>query len=195
MESMMFYFVLDYKKNYRYFSSESVSQPQIQFSRLQGIWEVAKQKLMLLPKRILSQEQAFGRIPPVMGEKIVIYFSGNLSPKKIHRRFFFFLQKKRTQHVLLLVGEAILLPISGLMALIPGPNVFFGVLALIMYTHWQAFRGISRLSKNEYEFSPAPELKKWEQAVEDKNEGEYLVILDELETELGVKNLSKILWK
>ncbi|MFC2158166.1 hypothetical protein ACFLT9_10050 [Acidobacteriota bacterium] len=192
---MKFYFVLDHKKNYRYFSSEPVSQPQVQFSRLQGIWELAKQKLMLLPKRILSQEQAFGRTPPVDGEKVVIQFSGNSSQKKVHRRFFFFLQKKRTQHTLLLAGEAILLPISGLMALIPGPNVFFGVLALIMYTQWQALKGINRLSKNDYEFTEAPELKRWERAVDNKNEEEYQVVLDELEMELGVKNLSKILWK
>ena len=192
---MKFYFVLDHKKNYRFFSSESLVQPPVKFTRWQDLWEKAKQKLMLLPKRILSEEQAFGRIPPVGGDKVDIRFSGCLSPKKIHRRFFFFLQKKRTQHILLLVGEAILLPISGVMALLPGPNVFFGVLALIMYTHWQALRGINRLAKNDYRFIEAPVLKEWEMAVESRSEEACRGILEGMEEELGVKNLSRILWK
>ena len=155
----------------------------------------AKQKLMLLPKRILAQEQAFSRVRKFEDDTILIYHSGRFEEKKIKRRLFLFIQKQRTAHTLFLIGEAILLPVSGLMALVPGPNVFFGVLALIMLTHWQALRGITSLSRKKHKFIPALSFEEWEMAVNSRSEAELPRILDKIEKEYHLKELRKVLFR
>jgi hypothetical protein len=96
---------------------------------------------------------------------------------------------------LLLIGETLLLPLSGLMALLPGPNVFFGVLALIMYTHWQSLRGINKILKNGYLFSTASHFSKWEKSIYTENDVNLNNTLEKLRKEYNIKNIKKILWK
>lgn len=150
---------------------------------------------MLLPQRILRQEQAFENISRIKTNEISIYFSGKDSERKIRILFFLFLQKQKTKHLFLLIIETILLPLSGLMALIPGPNVFFGILALIMITHWQAFRGINRLGKKTLSFTSSVSLKEWEQALAKKNLTAFPAALKKIEQEFGLNDIQKILYK
>ncbi len=192
---MQFFFVKDYREKYRYFSAEPFHQIPVRFSRWKGIWEKAREKLMLLPRRILVQEQAFEQILRSEEKKVEILHSGSCDEKRMRTRFFFFLQRQKTKHLLFLVGEALLLPISGLAALLPGPNVFFGILALLMITHWQALRGINRLSKKDCDFIPTPLLKEWEQAILTKSEKAYSRILKKMAEEYHMDNIQKILWK
>lgn len=192
---MKFFFARDHKQKHRYFSSEPLNQIQIKTSRWKEVWEVAKQKLMLLPQRILRQEQAFEKILKIEEKKIQIFHSGRLNEKRIKIKFYFFLQRQRTKHIFLLIGETLLLPISGLAALLPGPNVFFGVLALLMITHWQALRGINRLLRKEHEFIPSSLFKELEQAIESEKEKEVLQILDQIEKKYNLSNIQKVLWK
>lgn len=192
---MRFFFIRDYRHRYRYFSSDPVSQIQIKTSRWKEFWETAKKKLMLLPQRILRQEQAFGKILKFSTDKIQIFYSGKPDKKRIKIRFYFFLQRQRTKHIVLLVGETLLLPISGLAAFLPGPNVFFGVLALLMITHWQALRGINRTLKKTFEFIPSPLLREWEKAQESKKEESYPHIFKKIENEYNLVDIRKVLWK
>ncbi len=62
---MGFFFVVDFRGKFRFFSSQQSQEIQVEFSRLQRIWAAAKQKLMLLPPRILHQEQALVDRRPV----------------------------------------------------------------------------------------------------------------------------------
>lgn len=192
---MRFFFVRDHSRKYRYFSSEPVNQIKVKSSRWQGIWELAKKKLMLLPQRILRQEQAFGKVLKLEEKKIQIFHSGRLDKKRIKIKFYFFLQRQRTKHIFLLIGEALLLPLSGLAVLLPGPNVFFGYLALLMITHWQALRGINRLLKKEYEFISSSLFKDWEQTLKSKKEESFGRILEKIEKEYNLHNIHKVLWK
>ncbi|MDH5465868.1 MAG: hypothetical protein OEY25_00450 [Candidatus Aminicenantes bacterium] len=192
---MRFFFIRDYRHRYRYFSSDPISQIQIKTSRWKEFWELAKKKLMLLPQRILRQEQAFGKILKFNEDKIQIFYSGKPDNKKIKTKFYFFLQRQRTKHILLLVGETLLLPISGLAAFLPGPNVFFGVLALLMITHWQALRGINRTLKKYFEFIPSSLFREWEQAQESKKEESYPQIFKKIENEYNLVEIRKVLWK
>ena len=192
---MRFFFVRDHSRKYRYFSSESVNQIKIKSSRWQEIWELAKKKLMLLPQRILRQEQAFGKVLKSEEKKIQIFYSGRLDKKRIKIKFYFFLQRQRTKHIFLLIGETLLLPLSGLAVLLPGPNVFFGYLALLMITHWQALRGINRLLKKEYEFISSSLFKDWEQTLKPKKEESFGRILEKIEKEYNLHNIHKVLWK
>lgn len=191
----MFFFARDYRQNYIFFSTQPTQEPPLKISRPRKIWEQAQNKLLLLPPRILSQEQAFIRILKIKEEEVKVSTSGCHSERRIKFRFFIFLQKQRTKHILLLIAETLLLPISGLAAFLPGPNVFFAVLALLMVTHWKALRGIGRLRSKKIVFLPRPLLTQWEEAVAAKGEAHYLRLLGEIETEFGLPNMKKILWK
>ena len=192
---MRFFFVRDHSRKYRYFSSETFSQIKIKSSRLKEIWELAKKKLMLLPQRVLRQEQAFGRVLKLEGKKIQVFHSGRLDKKRLKIKFYFFLQKQRTKHIFMLTGEALLLPISGLAIILPGPNVFFGYLALLTITHWQALKGINRLLKKEHEFISSSLFKDWEQTLESKKEESYSQILGKIEKKYNLHDIHKVLWK
>jgi hypothetical protein len=192
---MKFFFVKDHKHKYRYFSTEPIQEIQVKFSRLEKIWNEAKKRLMLLPKKTLSQEQAFMRILKLENNEVKICHSGSVEERKIRHKFYFFLQKQRTKHILLLAGETLLLPISGIAVLLPGPNVFFGVLALLMITHWRASKGISKLLKIDHQFAPVSLLKEWEAEVEANNMENYPLILKKIEKEHNLNNIHKILWK
>jgi hypothetical protein len=192
---MKYFFVQDYRQKYRFFSSEPIQNIQVKFTRLEKLWEEAKKRLMLLPKRILAQEQAFARALKLNEDSVEILHSGRLDEKRLKIKFFLFLQKQRTKHILLLVGEAILLPVSGLLALLPGPNVFFGVLALIMFTHWQALKGINKISRKSRLFMTSRTLNEWEQALLSQKRKNLTAILDKIEEEYNLKDMKKILYK
>jgi len=191
---MDFFFIRDYQHKYRFFTSDPIHPIEVEFSQLKKIWMEAKQKLMLLPKKTLVQEQAFEKVIN-QSEKITILHAGRLNEKKIKKTFFYFLQKQKTKHIVLLVGETLLLPLSGLMAILPGPNVFFGVLALIMYTHWQSLRGISKIFKLGYIFSPDSHFSDWEKSINSETGSNLDNILEKIEKDHNIKNIKKILWK
>jgi hypothetical protein len=192
---MKFFFVQDYRQKYRYFSSEPIQNIQVKFTRMEKIWEEAKKRLMLFPKKILAQEQAFARGLKLNEDSMEILHSGRLDEKRLKIKFFLFLQKQRTKHILLLIGEAILLPVSGLMALLPGPNIFFGVLALIMFTHWQTLKGINKISRKKHLFMTSRTLHEWEQALMSQEAKNLTNILERIEEEYDLKDLTKILYK
>ncbi len=195
METMDFYFVQDFRRNHRFFSSEPAQEIQVEFSKLKKFWKAAREKLMLLPPRILRQEQAFEKILKIDSEEISVHFAQGATPRRIKLRFFFFLQKQRTKHILLLVAEVLLAPVSGLLALLPGPNVFFGVLALLMITHWQAFRGINQLGKKNVRFLPSGLLSEWENLLASGETAGYSLVLDRIEKECKVSDVHRILYK
>jgi hypothetical protein len=192
---MDFYFTRDYREKNRFFSSEPNKDISIPVSRTKRAWEMAQKKLTVLPARSLRQEQAFIHVLKTRDETISIIHSGRRPEKRLALRFFFFLQKQRTRHILLLIGETLLLPLSGLAALLPGPNVAFAALALLMITHWQALKGINRLARKRHRFSGDQRLADWEDAVGSSQESRYAEILEGIENEHGLSGLRKILWK
>jgi len=192
---MEFYFIRDHRQKYRFFSSEPEKVISIPVSRTKKAWELARKKLTLLPQRSLRQEQAFIRCLKVEEETIPVYHSGLRTEKRIRLRFSLFLYKQRSKHILMLIGETLLLPLSGLAALLPGPNVAFAALALLEITHWQALKGINRLGRKKHEFSVAPLFADWEEAVSLSQEDRYAEILQGIETEHPLSGLRKILWK
>jgi hypothetical protein len=192
--TMTFFFVRDYKGRYRYFSSEPAKPVDVKFSKSKEAWELAKKKLMLLPKRTLRMEQAFERALRLKGRPLHILYAGSTGEDKIRFRFSFFLQKQRTRHIVVLVAEALLVPVSGLAALLPGPNVAFYALALLMITQWLALRGIGKTLRAEHEFIPDGPLADWEEAVKAGDEALYPALLDALEERHNIKDVRRILW-
>lgn len=192
---MKFFFTLDYKRRYRFFSSESPKNVQEELSRWKKFWGKAKQKIMRIPQRTLAQELAFQKSLKLKEKNIRIHYSGNGDERIMRKRFFRFLNSQKTKHIFLLIGEILLLPVSGLAAFLPGPNVFFYFLALLIITNWLALRGIIQLRRKNYQFIEAPTLKEWEQSIEEKREKDFPQILKKIERIHQLPHIKKILWK
>lgn len=189
-----FFFVKDWKDEYRLFSTQATTALPADTSWVKKAWEIAKKKLMLLPQRTLRQEQAFARALKVLDDSVRVWH-GHADDKWINARFHFFLHKKRTERLFIVIGEALLIPVTGLLVLLPGPNVAFYAIALLLITHWLAFRGIRRLLRKDHLYETAPVLVDWERAVSDKREEDYPALLERIEKECGVEGVRKILYK
>lgn len=192
---MDFFFVRDHRHRPRFFSAEPLGPLPAKFSKTRKIWEMAKKKVTTLDPRTLLQEQAFERGGRPAEGPVRILHSGRSDDHSVRKRFFFFLQRMRTRHVLILAGEAVILPISGLAALLPGPNVFFYFLAVLMVIQGQALRGITRLLRRDHEFVADPLLAEWEEAVDAQDESRFPALLERLAATHGLSSARKILWK
>jgi hypothetical protein len=192
---MKFFFVHDYKGRCRYFSSDPAKPIQVKFSKSREVWELAKKKLMLLPHRTLRMEQAFERALRFKAGCLPIFHPSSTEESKVRLRFSLFLQKQRTSHIIVLAGEAVLVPISGLAVVLPGPNIAFYALALLMITQWLALRGINRTIRAGHEFIPDPLLAAWEEAVHGGEIERYPEVLASIEKAHNIKDIRKILYK
>ena len=190
---MIFFFTRDFKHKYRYFSTDPAEPIDVQFSKSRRAWELAKKKLLLLPHKTLRQEQAFERALKAGGKPLPILYSRDTDEEKIRFRFSFFLQKQRTTHILVLAGESILLPVTGLAALLPGPNILFYALALLIITQWMALRGINRTIHAEHEFIPDGHLAAWEEAAARGETERFGELIEAIEREHCVNGVAKIL--
>jgi len=188
-----FFFIRDHRHKYRFFSSEPARPLPVKFSKTREIWEVAKKKLMLLPQKTLRQEQAFSRALKLQDPALRIVYSGFSEEKRINLRFRLFLNAHRTKRVLILIGETILLPFAGLAALLPGPNIAFYALALMMITHWQSLRGIRRILQKDHEFVISPVVAEWEEAVKAHNHEAFPRILEKMAREHNLQDIQKVL--
>jgi len=192
---MDFFFIRDYRSRPRFFSAEPLGPLPANFSKTRAVWEAAKKKVTSLNPRTLLQEQAFehgGR--PSQGPLRILH-SGRHDDRTVRARLFFFLQRQRTRHIAILAGEAVLLPVTGLAALLPGPNVIFYFLAILMIIQWQALRGINRIIRSEPELVADPLLAEWEAAVEVRDEARFPELLDRIEKVHGLPSPRKLLWK
>ena len=190
-----FFFVRDYRRKFRFFTADPPRPPDVRRTKARAAWDLAKRKLMVLPQRILRQEQVFARALKMEDKEVRVFFSGAGEETRIGLRFRLFLLKQRTTRILILIGETLILPFTALTMPLPGPNVFFYVLALLMITHWQSFRGIHAFLKKEYAFAETPLLAEWEEAVKAGDETAYLALLARMEAKWGLTDLRKVLWK
>ena len=182
------------KRKFRFFSSDPVRPPELKRSKLKDAWEVAKKKLMLLPQRSLRQELAFAQVGRIPDPEITIRCAALADEEKVNFRFHLFLHKRRTTSLAILIGEGIVLPFTALTMPIPGPNIVFYALALLIITHWQSFRGIRAILKKRHDFEADPLLAEWEEAVKARAVDRYPDILARIEAAHGLQGLRKILW-
>ena len=127
--AMDFFFVRDYRRRPRFFSAGPLGPLPANFSKTRTAWEAAKKKVTSLSPRILLQEQAFEHGGRAGQGPLRILHSGRHDDKSVRTRLHLFLERQKTRHIIVLAGEALLVPITGLAALLPGPNVLFYALA------------------------------------------------------------------
>jgi hypothetical protein len=80
-------------------------------------------------------------------------------------------------------------------AFLPGPNIVFYVLAIVMVVQWQALRGIDRILATEPDFVVDPLLSEWEAAVEARDEARFPELLERIERTHGLPSPRKLLWR
>jgi hypothetical protein len=192
---MDFFFLRDHRRRSRFFSAGPLGPLPANFSKARAVWETAKKKVVGLNPRTLLQEQAFEHAGRPGEGPLRVLHAGRQDDRVVRARLFLFLQRQRTRHVALLVAEAILVPFTGLIALLPGPNIVFYVLAIIMVIQWQALRGLNRFIHREHELVVDPLLAEWEAAVEAGDQARFPALLERLERTHGLPNPRKLLWK
>src|SRR5512136_1358338 len=192
---MDFIFIRDHRHRHRFYAAAPLGPLPANFSKTRAIWEQAKQKVTGLNPRILVQEQAFERGYRPADGLIRILHGGWPDDKSVGTKFFLFLQRQRTRHIAVLAGEAVLLPFAGLAMVLPGPNIAFYVLAVMMVIQWQALRGVNRILHRDHELVADPLLAEWEEAVEAHDEARFPELLDRLERVHNLPSPRKLLWK
>jgi hypothetical protein len=193
--TMQFYFIHDYRGRARFFSSGPLGPLPANFSKTRAVWETAKSKVTGLSPRLLLQEQAFELGGRPGTERLRVLHAGRRDERSARRRLSLFLQRQRTRHIATLAVEAVFVPITGLMAILPGPNVFFYVLAIVMIIQWQALRGINGMLRRDYDLAADPLLGEWEAAVEARDEARFPALLDRLEKVHGLPTPRRLLWR
>lgn len=68
-------------------------------------------------------------------------------PATVHRIFRYWVRKEKAKRILIMIPEALALLFTPLLAMIPGPNVFFYIPFLFFLFHWRSIRGLTRIQK------------------------------------------------
>lgn len=113
-------------------------------------------------RRILAQLEA--HIPPEemllkqmrKAPAIDILYPATLKEPVVRRRFLRFLRRRIHYHTRWLMINFLLLPLTGLMMVLPGPNVFFGWNAYRVISHHLARQGGCRVLRGEVPLSLIP---------------------------------------
>ena len=192
---MDFFFVRDHRRRPRFFAAEPLGPLPANFSKSRAVWEKAKKKVTSLDPRTLLQEQAFEHGGRRDRATLRILHAGLADGPSVRTKFRFFLRRMKTRHIIVLAAEALIVPVTGLAALLPGPNIIFYVLAILMIIQWQAVRGIGRILSKEYEFVVDPLLSEWEAAVEARDTARFPDLLERIEKTHGLPSPRKLLWK
>jgi hypothetical protein len=107
------------------------AEPPAQCQRISRSRAVRRgEKVASLDPRTLLQEQAFEHGGRGDGGPLRILHAGPADGPSVRTRFRFFLRRVKTRHIILLAAEALIVPVTGLAALLPGPNIIFYVLAI-----------------------------------------------------------------
>ena len=94
----------------------------------------------------LSKEYILARLK----EFDIVLRARKKTTKKRARLFFkIWLKKEKAKRLFLIVLEALIIPFTGILALLPGPNFFFYVPALLFYYHLTSYRGLRKIDADE----------------------------------------------
>jgi len=89
----------------------------------------------------LSRQQVLARLAD---HAVVLRVHGRRGRKSIQRAFSLWIRKERGKNLVFMILEALVIPFTGFLAVIPGPNIFFYVPGLLFYFHFTAWRGLRK---------------------------------------------------
>jgi len=76
--------------------------------------------------------------------------------KKIRHTFRLWIQKEKSKRFFCLIFEALVIPFTGFLAILPGPNFFFYVPALLFYYHLISYLGLKKIEVEELDITIIP---------------------------------------
>ena len=94
----------------------------------------------------LSRESILARLKEY---DIVLKTEKKTRPKRVRLLFKIWLNKEKAKRLFLVLIEALVIPFTGILALLPGPNFFFYVPALLFYYHFTSYRGLRKVDVAE----------------------------------------------
>ncbi len=92
--------------------------------------------------KYISKQSAISKIDKF---KIVLECHKSTSEDRLRKIFIFWVEKELGKRIVFMIFEGMILPLTPIMALLPGPNIFFYIPALFFYYHWVSFWGLKRL--------------------------------------------------
>jgi hypothetical protein len=146
-------------------------EPKHRFLRkLESIYESSMQALdnadrgvlLHIKKLIRYLESHIGAEEPLMkqlrkADVVEIVYPPQSQEKWIRRMFRRFIRKQLRYHERWLVINFLVLPLTGVMMVIPGPNVFFGWNAFRLISHYLAREGGKRVQSGQCEIQLEPQ--------------------------------------
>jgi hypothetical protein len=96
--------------------------------------------------KYLSRQQVLANLKHY---QIKIKSSEKKDIKRIRHIFKLWIRKEISKRFLCLLLEALVIPFTGLLAILPGPNFFFYVPALLFYYHLVSYLGLKKIEVEE----------------------------------------------
>jgi hypothetical protein len=93
--------------------------------------------------KYLSHQQVLSNLGQF---KIRIITEDKKDLRKVRQVFKLWIQKEKSKRIICLIIEAILIPFTAVLAILPGPNFFFYVPALLFYYHLMSFLGLKKVN-------------------------------------------------
>lgn len=81
--------------------------------------------------------------------KIILKMPTTLNNNHIKETFNSWIHKEMTKRLGYVIIEGIVLPFTPFLALLPGPNIFFYIPALLFYFHLRSYLGLRKVHANE----------------------------------------------
>lgn len=94
----------------------------------------------------LSKESIMGRLKEY---EITLKTEKSTKDERLEFYFNIWLKKEKAKRLLFVILEALLIPFTGILAILPGPNFFFYVPALLLYYHYTTYRGLRHIDVDE----------------------------------------------
>jgi hypothetical protein len=94
----------------------------------------------------LARQQALARPEKF---RLILEGKSRYRPVTILRIFRYWVRKEKLKRILIMIPEALLLLFTPLLAMIPGPNVFFYIPFLFFIFHWRSLRGLARIRQQD----------------------------------------------
>lgn len=99
--------------------------------------------------RYLSLQRLLGHLP----EYTIEVRAGGMSETDVKEYMGAWMRRKRLRRLFYVIVEALILPFTAFMAVLPGPNVAFYGLFVLFYFHVKAFLSLSRIRVNQLNIS------------------------------------------
>ncbi len=100
--------------------------------------------------KYLSREKV---IADLNNHPIILEAFRDTKDSTLRRIFKVWVKKEKAKRLVYVVVEAVVLPFTGILALLPGPNFFFYIPALLIYYHFRSYRGLRKVKVDHLDIS------------------------------------------